>query len=185
MRAASDESAAKLQAVKATVHQRLLDVLDLAEAQRMSVEQLRSECTRRVDRLLTEQGCPLSAPEKQGLVQDIIDEIFGLGPLEDLLRDQTISDILVNGPKKVYVERHGRLENTNISFRDNAHVMRVIQRIAIRVGRRIDDSSPMLDARLTDGSRVNAIIAPLSLIGPCLSIRRFGAIPIEAADLVR
>jgi pilus assembly protein CpaF len=181
----ADEAAARFQKVKAIVHQRLIDVLDLAEAQRMSPEQLRSECTRRVDRLLTEQGCPLSAPEKQGLIQEIIDEIFGLGPLEELLRDPTVSDILVNGPNKVYVERQGRLERTDISFRDNAHVMRIIQRIAIRVGRRIDDSSPMLDARLTDGSRVNAVIPPLSLIGPCVSIRRFGAIPIEAADLIR
>jgi pilus assembly protein CpaF len=177
--------ASRLQAVKANVHQRLLEVLDLVEAQRMSVEQLRSECTRRIDRLLTEQGCPLSAPEKQRLVQDVIDEIFGLGPLEELLRDPTISDILVNGPKRVYIERHGRIERTGLTFRDEGHVMRVIQRIAIRVGRRIDESAPMLDARLADGSRVNAIIPPLSLVGPCLSIRRFGTIPIEGADMVR
>jgi pilus assembly protein CpaF len=177
--------AAKLQAVKANVHQRLLEVLDLVEAQRMSVEQLRNECSRRIDRLLTEQGCPLSAPEKQRLVQDVIDEIFGLGPLEELLRDPMISDILVNGPNKVYIERQGRLERTSVSFRDESHVMRVIQRIAIRVGRRIDESSPMLDARLADGSRVNAIIPPLSLVGPCLSVRRFGTIPIDGTDMVR
>ncbi|HKQ49940.1 MAG TPA: CpaF family protein [Phycisphaerae bacterium] len=174
-----------LHKVKANVHRRLLEILDLVEANRMSVEELRTECSRRVDQLLNEQRCPLSAPEKRRLVQDVIDDIFGLGPLEDLLRDPAISDILVNGPQKVYVEREGRLQRTDLSFRDDAHVMLVIQRIAIKVGRRIDESSPMLDARLLDGSRVNAIIPPLSLSGPCLSIRRFGTIPIDTNELLR
>ncbi len=174
-----------LHKVKANVHKRLLEVLDLVEAHRMPVDQLRSECSRRVDQLLNEQRCPLSAPEKRQLVQEVIDDIFGLGPLEDLLRDPAISDILVNGHKKVYIEKEGRLTRTDLSFLDDAHVMRVIQRIAVKVGRRIDESSPMLDARLMDGSRVNAIIPPLSLCGPCLSIRRFGTIPIEAGDLIR
>jgi pilus assembly protein CpaF len=171
--------------VKQNVQQRLLEEMDLAQANRMTVDQLRAECSKRLDKLLNEQRCPLSAPEKQRLVQDVIDEIFGLGPIEELLRDAAISDILVNGPKKIYIEKEGRLEKTNLAFRDDAHVMRVIQRIAIKVGRRIDESAPMLDARLMDGSRVNAVIPPLSLIGPCLSIRRFGTIPINGDDLVR
>src|SRR5262245_38497863 len=163
-----------LQEIRTRVHRRLLETLDLNEARRMPVEQLHTECSRRVDALLNDQGTPLSAPEKRQLLRDVMDEIFGLGPLEEFLRDPTISDILVNGPHKVYIERQGRLEGTDTVFRDDAHLLHVIQRIAARVGRRIDESSPMLDARLQDGSRVNAIIPPLSLDGPSLSIRRFG-----------
>jgi pilus assembly protein CpaF len=173
------------QKIKARVHRRLLETLDLAEARRMPLEQLQGECSRRVDALLNEQRCPLSAPEKQQLVREVMDEIFGLGPIEEFLRDPYITDILVNGHQKVYVERQGRLSLTDASFRDDNHLMAVIQRIAARVGRRIDESSPMLDARLPDGSRVNAIIPPLALEGPAMSIRRFGANPIEVGDLLR
>ena len=171
--------------IRSRVHRRLLETLDLNEARRLPVEQLHAECSRRVDALLNEQGTPLSGPEKRQLLRDVMDEIFGLGPLEEFLRDPSISDILVNGAKKIYIERAGRLEATDISFRDDAHLMHVIQRIASKVGRRIDESSPMLDARLIDGSRVNAIIPPLALEGPTVSIRRFGAAPIEIGTLLQ
>ena len=170
--------------IKATVHRRLLETLDFAEARRMPPEDLQRECSRRVDVLLNEQRCPLSAPEKQQLLREVMDDVFGLGPLEEFLRDPDVSDILVNGPKQVYIERFGKLERTDATFRDNAHLMQMIHRIAARVGRRIDENSPMLDARLLDGSRVNAIIPPLSLRGPAVSIRRFHTIPIDGNKLI-
>ncbi|MCE5325963.1 MAG: CpaF family protein [Planctomycetaceae bacterium] len=182
--AAKDTAAPEFQQVKTAVHRRLLETMDLMAARRMSMPQLHEECTRRVNQLLSEQHYPLSAPEKRRLVYELLDEIFGLGPIEDLLRDPGVSDILVNGLSKVYIERRGVLENVNVSFRDNDHLMQVIQRIASQVGRRIDESSPMLDARLLDGSRVNAIIPPLALDGPALSIRRFGTCPIEIDGLI-
>jgi pilus assembly protein CpaF len=172
------------QQIKLNVHKRLLETMDLAEARRMPAEQLHGECSRRVDVLLTEQRCPLSAPEKQLLVREVLDEIFGLGPVEEFLRDPLISDVLVNGPKLIYIEKFGRLEKTKATFRDDAQLLQVIQRIATSVGRRIDESCPMLDARLADGSRVNAIIPPLALDGPAMSIRRFGTIPISIEKLV-
>ena len=180
-----DGATPQVLALKNTVHRRLLETLDLAQARRMPPEQLHQECSRRVDQLLTEQRWPLSSPEKQRLLQEVMDEVFGLGPIEELLRDRTISDILVNGPRQVYVERQGRLELTEQGFRDDEHLVQVIQRIAARVGRRIDESSPMLDARLADGSRVNAIIPPLALDGPALSVRRFAAIPFDIQKLIQ
>jgi pilus assembly protein CpaF len=173
-----------IQQVKANVHRRLLETLDLAAARQMSPEALHNECSRRVDILLNEQHCPLSGPEKQQLLHDLMDDIFGLGPLEEFLRDPTVSDILVNGPNLIYIERNGMLRATDASFRDSEHLMQVIQRIAALVGRRIDESSPMLDARLLDGSRVNAIIPPLALDGPAVSIRRFGTCPIHIDGLI-
>ena len=172
------------QQIKANVHRRLLETLDLTAARRMPVEQLQAECLRRVDSLLTEQRRPLSGPEKKQLVREVMDDIFGLGPIEDFFRDSTISDILVNGSEPIYIERFGQLEKTNITFRSHEHLMQVIQRIASSVGRRIDESSPMLDARLSDGSRVNAIIPPLAIDGPSMSIRRFGTVAIEADKLI-
>jgi pilus assembly protein CpaF len=172
-------------AIKAEVHRRLLETLNFQEARRMPYEQLHRECARRVDQLLTEQQCPLSQPEKNRLLIEVMDEIFGLGPIEEFLRDPRISDVLVNGTNYIYIEREGRLETTSVKFADDAHLMRVIQRIATRIGRRVDESSPMLDARLADGSRVNAIIPPLALDGPALSIRRFGTIPIDADNLAK
>src|SRR3990172_1055067 len=177
-----DKSA--FEAIKARVHNTLLETFDLNEAQRMPIEQLQRECSRRIDALLTEQRCPLSAPERQGLLRSVLDEVFGLGPVEEFLRDPAVCDVLVNGPKLIYTERMGVLERTNASFRDEKHLMQVIQRIAARVGRRIDESSPMLDARLADGSRVNAIIPPLALDGPALSIRRFGTIRVNSEKLI-
>lgn len=171
--------------IKRNVHKKLLDTLNLVEARRMPVEELHRECSARVDQLLTEQRCPLNAEERQQLLREVMDEIFGLGPLQELLRDRTISDILANGPYNLYVERQGVLESVDVKFRDNDHVMQIIQRIASQIGRRIDESSPMLDARLSDGSRVNAIIPPLALDGPALSIRRFGTIPITVEGLLQ
>ncbi|MCE5185279.1 MAG: CpaF family protein [Planctomycetaceae bacterium] len=173
-----------LHKIKSKVHQRLLTLLDLTEAQRFSADRLQSEVSTKIDVLLGQEKYPLSGPDKQQLQAEVMDEIFGLGPLEPYLRDPLVSDILVNGPKLVYIERLGRLEKTMACFQDNAHLMRVIQRIGTNVGRRIDESSPMLDARLADGSRVNAIIPPLSLDGPALSIRRFGTNPIDIARLL-
>ena len=170
--------------VKGRVHRRLLDTMDFVEARQMSAEQLQAECSRRVNSLLSEQRYPLTASQKAQLMRELMDEIFGLGPLEKFLSDATISDILVNGAHQIYIERHGRLEPTDIEFRDDDHLMLVIQRIAANVGRRIDESSPMLDARLEDGTRVNAIIPPLSLVGPSMSIRRFADMPISADRLV-
>lgn len=170
--------------IKVNVHRRLLETMDLVEARRMPAEQLYRECSRRVDQLLNEQRTPLSAPEKQTLLREVMDDIFGLGPIEEFLRDPTVSDILVNGPQSIYVERAGQLKRTTITFRDDAQLIQVIQRIASSIGRRIDESSPMLDARLADGSRVNAIIPPLALDGPAMSIRRFGTITVSAEKLV-
>lgn len=173
-----------LQKIKVKIHQRLLGLLDLDEARRMPPEQLHAECAQRVDTLLREEKYPLSGPEKQKLLREVMDEIFGFGPLDEFLRDPLVSDILVNGPHQIYLEKQGRLEPTDATFVDDAHLMRVIRRIGTNVGRRIDESTPMLDARLPDGSRVNAIIPPLSLTGPVLSIRRFGATPIDMDRLL-
>ena len=170
--------------IKLKVHRRLLETIDLNQARRMPVDQLHVECVQRVDALLSEQRSPLTGPEKQRLVREVIDDIFGLGPLEDFLRQGDITDILVNGPDRIYLERNGRLERSTGRFRDNDHMMLVINRIAAKVGRRIDESAPMLDARLEDGSRVNAIIPPLALDGPALSIRRFGAKPFDMERLI-
>ena len=171
------------QSIKAKVHQRLLETLDFVEARQMAPQQLHEECSRRVEALLHEQRCPLTGPEAAQLIKELMDEIFGLGPVEEFLRDPTVSDILVNGPRQIYIERHGRLERTSASFRDDDHLMLVIQRIAAQVGRRIDEGMPMMDARLTDGTRVNAIIPPLSLVGPTMSLRRFASMPISGAKL--
>src|SRR6476660_5137322 len=170
--------------LKANVHRKLLNRLNLealASAERARAE---SEIRTLLFDLIAEEQMPLSMAERDAILGDVIDEVFGLGPLEPLLRDPTISDILVNTYKQVYVERSGKLERLPTSFQDDRHLMRVIDRIVSGVGRRVDDSSPMVDARLPDGSRVNAIIPPLSVDGPLLSIRRFPAERLKADDLV-
>ncbi len=170
--------------LKANVHRKLLNRLNLealAQADRARAE---SEIKTLVSELLGEEGTPISLGERETLFGELIDEVFGLGPLEPLLRDGTISDILVNTYKHVFVERNGVLERVPATFQDNRHLMRVIDRIVSGVGRRVDDSSPMVDARLADGSRVNAIIPPLAVDGPLLSIRRFPAERLKADDLV-
>jgi pilus assembly protein CpaF len=170
--------------LKANVHRKLLNRLNLEAL--ASVERSRAEAEIRtlLFDLIAEEGMPLSMTEREAILGDVIDEVFGLGPLEPLLRDATISDILVNTYKQVYVERSGKLERLPTTFQDDRHLMRVIDRIVSGVGRRVDDSSPMVDARLPDGSRVNAIIPPLAVDGPLLSIRRFPAERLKAEDLV-
>ena len=170
--------------VKGLIHRRLLETLDFIEARRMPHEELQRECSRRLETLLSEHHCPLSTPEKAQMIRELMDEIFGLGPLEEFIRDSAISDVLVNGPKQIYIEREGVLHLTDATFRDDNHLMLVIQRVAANVGRRIDEAAPMLDARLPDGTRVNAIIPPLSLGGPTLSLRRFANMPLKAERLV-
>ena len=170
--------------VKARVHRKLLKVMDLNEARRIPLDQLHAQCAQRVNTLLQEEKVPLSGSERQQIVREVLDEVFGYGPLDEFLRDPLISDILVNGPHQVYIERRGRLEATGAAFLDSDHLMRVIRRIADHVARRIDESTPMLDARLPDGSRVNAIIPPLALDGPALSIRRFGTNPLDMYRLI-
>lgn len=170
--------------LKATVHNRVVELLDLTVASSMKAEQLVQELTRLVEHILQEDKVALNQRERGQMVQDILDEITGLGPLEPLLKDTTINDILVNTHKRVYVERYGKLERTAVQFRDEAHLRRIIERIVARVGRRVDESSPMVDARLADGSRVNAIIPPLALDGSCVSIRKFSKDPLQVSDLV-
>jgi pilus assembly protein CpaF len=148
-------------------------------------DRVRQEIRPSVAKLVNEEKTPLSLTEKDRLIEEVLDEVFGLGPLEPLLRDRTISDILVTTPRLIYVERNGKLERTAVEFKDDAHLMRIIERVVSRVGRRIDESSPMVDARLPDGSRVNAVIPPLAVDGPLLSIRRFGGDPLQPADLLR
>jgi pilus assembly protein CpaF len=170
--------------LRATVHRKLLNRLNLealAHAERTRAE---AEIRTLLGQLLSEESAPLSLAERETLFAEVLDDVFGLGPLEPLLRDPAISDILVNTSQQVFVERGGHLQRVTASFQDNAHLLRVIDRIVSRVGRRVDDSSPMVDARLPDGSRVNAIIPPLAVDGPLLSIRRFPAERLKANDLV-
>jgi pilus assembly protein CpaF len=171
--------------VKAAIHRRLIQKLNLDRVTTLNRDAVRSEVVQIVESLTTEESTPMTLQEKDRLAQEILDEVFGLGPLEPLLKDPTISDILVNSHKDVYVERKGLLERTNVRFRDEAHLLAIIDRIVSAVGRRIDESSPMVDARLADGSRVNAIIPPLAIDGPCLSIRRFGREPLNVDALLR
>jgi len=172
------------QEMKSRLHRALINRMDLTKLTAMAPEQLNAEVSRLAESLLVSEAMPLSAVEREKLVNEVQHELFGLGPLEPLLADPAISDILVNGPDSIYIERRGKLEVTNVAFKDNEHLMRVIERIVSSVGRRIDESSPMVDARLQDGSRVNAIIPPLSIDGPVLSIRRFGAEPLRMASLI-
>lgn len=173
------------QELKARIHQKMLDRVDLAVMENLPAERLMSEIKGLVEQLLVEEKTPINVAERGRLVADIQHEVLGLGPLEPLLEDPTISDILVNTYSQVYVERRGKLELTDVHFADNGHLLKIIDRIVSRVGRRVDESSPMVDARLSDGSRVNAIIPPLALDGPLLSIRRFSVVPLKIDDLVR
>ncbi len=174
------------QQIKGAVHKELLNRLDLDRLS--SSNQTKSgqlQLFSVIQQLTSEQGVPLSLAERDRLAQEVLDEVFGLGPLEPLLQDHTVSDILVNTFNSVYVERGGVLEKTNIVFKDNRHLMHIIDKIVSGVGRRIDESSPLVDARLSDGSRVNVVIPPLAVDGPCMSIRRFGGKPMQAEDLLR
>jgi pilus assembly protein CpaF len=172
------------QEMKSRLHRALINRMDLTKLNTLTPDQVHAEVSRLAESVLAQEAMPLSASERDRLVNDVQHELFGLGPLEPLLADSTISDILVNSFRKIYIERRGKLEITNVAFKDDEHLMRVIERIVSSVGRRIDESSPMVDARLKDGSRVNAIIPPLSIDGPVLSIRRFGAEPLRMNMLI-
>ena len=172
------------QQVKADLHRKILDRLDLEKLGRTTGDSAREEVLILIRGSVNSEVVPLSFAEREQLSREILDEIFGLGPLEPLLKDPSVSDILVNRFDRVYVERGGKLQITGLTFKDNQHLMQIIDRIVSRIGRRVDESSPMVDARLQDGSRVNAIIPPLALDGACLSIRRFGRDPITARNML-
>ncbi|TMA70556.1 MAG: CpaF family protein [Deltaproteobacteria bacterium] len=173
------------QELKLRIHRELLERVDFGNLARLDPDQTSDELRTAIRQLLDERSLPLSLRDREQLSEEILHEVQGLGPIEPLMRDPEVSDILVNTARQVYVERRGKLEHTPVIFRDDAHLLRIIDRIVSRVGRRIDESSPMVDARLQDGSRVNAIIPPLAIDGPILSIRRFGRSPLTANDLLR
>ena len=172
------------QDLKSSVHRDLLNKVDVEKIATVRDERTRAQVLAVIQDLVASLKTPMSGRERERLAIEVVDEVFGLGPLEPLLKDPTISDILVNGHRQVYVERAGMLEETNIVFKDNAHLMHIIDKIVSAVGRRVDESSPMVDARLADGSRINVIIPPLAVDGPHLSIRRFGIVPVAESDLV-
>ena len=170
--------------IKTAIHRKLIQKLNLEKLSEIKREDVRREVAQILESLVVGESAPMNLQERERLSQEVLDEVFGLGPLEPLLADPTVSDILVNTYKRVYVERRGMLEATSVQFRDDGHLMSIIDRIVSAIGRRVDESSPMVDARLPDGSRVNAIIPPLSVDGPCLSIRRFGHDRLAAEDLL-
>jgi pilus assembly protein CpaF len=174
-----------LEKLEADLQRTLISKIDLEKLSAIDIRKARQAVADMIQELVAAEDVPLNAAEKDRIESDLLDEVFGLGPLEPLLRDSTISDILVNKSSLVYVERRGILEKSGAKFRDDGHLMHVIDRIVSRVGRRVDEASPMVDARLPDGSRVNAIIPPLAIDGPCLSIRRFGSGPVAAETLVK
>jgi pilus assembly protein CpaF len=174
-----------MQEIKGRIHRQLLDRLNLASIETLERDEVVGEIRKVVHELLTREAVPLNLDEREDLVEQILDEIFGLGPIEPLLKDPTVSDILVNTSRQVYIERNGKLELTDVRFKDDRHLLQIIDRIVSAVGRRIDDSSPMVDARLADGSRVNAIIPPLAIDGPHMSIRKFKRDVLSAPDLMR
>ncbi len=170
--------------LKAQLHQQIVTSMDLSVLGAIGQDRLRAEVRRMAEELCQRGASLLSRPERDRLVNEVLDETFGLGPLEPLMRDPSVSDILINGHDAVFVERHGRLERTDVAFSDPRHLLHIVQRIVGQIGRRVDETSPMVDARLPDGSRLNAIIPPLALDGALVSIRRFGARPLQADDLV-
>jgi pilus assembly protein CpaF len=172
------------QELKFRVHNRLFELLDLAKLAKVSEDRIREDISVATCRILEEEKALLTLEERDRIVREIQDEVLGLGPLEPLLQDPSISDIMVNGHTDVYIERHGRLEKTPVRFKDDSHLMRIIEKIVSAVGRRVDEMNPMVDARLADGSRVNAVVPPLTLDGPSISIRRFGTDPLTHLDLV-
>ncbi len=172
-------------ALKRELHQQVIGTMNVATLGTMQEEELRLEVRRQAEALCQHRADLLSLAERERLVNEVLDETFGLGPLEVLMQDYEISDILINGPKTVYIERKGKLEKSSVQFHDERHVLQIVQRIAAQMGRRVDETCPMVDARLPDGSRLNAIIHPLALDGPLVSIRRFGAKPLDIQDLVK
>src|SRR5260221_13277138 len=184
LRAAEDTKSIEFENLKRRIHGKLVDKLDLTKVGDLAGDVLRREIRLVVEHLCDAEDTLLNRTERERLVDEVLDETFGLGPLELLLKDNTISDILINGPKNIYVERRGKMEKTTVAFRDNDHLMQIIDRIVSKVGRRVDETNPMVDARLPDGSRVNAVIPPIALDGASLSIRRFGANPLKLEDLL-
>src|SRR5438552_5373597 len=178
-------STPEYQELKFTLHRKLLDRINLEALSSMAGERVRAEIRAAVAKLVEEEKTPLSLVEKDRVIEEVLDEVFGLGPLEPLLQDPGISDILVTTPRLVYVEKNGKLHRTPVEFKDDAHLLRIIEKIVSRVGRRVDESSPLVDARLPDGSRVNAAIPPVAVDGPLLSIRRFGRDTLQGEDLVK
>jgi pilus assembly protein CpaF len=180
----ADPKESSFEELKQRIHSKLVDKLDLSRVGELEGDTLRREIRLVVEHLCDSEDTLLNRNERERLVSEVLDETFGLGPLEILLKDPTISDILINGPKNIYCERRGKMEKTNVVFRDNNHLMQIIDRIISKVGRRVDETCPMVDARMSDGSRFNAIIPPLALDGACVSIRRFGANPLKLEDLL-
>ena len=170
--------------LKRQIHAKLVERLDFSRVKDLNSDALRRDTRRVIEHLCDTENPLLNRMEREKLIEEILDETLGFGPLEPLLKDPTVSDILVTGPKNCYVERRGKLEKTEVIFRDNDHLMQIIDRIVSKVGRRVDETSPLVDARLPDGSRVNAVIAPIALDGATLSIRRFGANPLKLEDLL-
>src|SRR5579862_8938817 len=170
--------------LKSQIHRKLLTVLNLERVASLPKDRLRAEIGRVVERLLEDERVPMTAAEQNRIIEEVLDEVLGLGPLETLLKEPSISDILVNRFDKVFIERGGKLSETPVRFKDDAHLLHIIEKIVSQVGRRIDEAQPIVDARLKDGSRVNAIIPPLALDGPALSIRRFGTSPLTAEQLL-
>jgi pilus assembly protein CpaF len=183
-RAPDSAKAEEFDQLKRRIHNKLVDKLDLSRVGDLQGDVLRREIRLVVEHLCDTEETFLNRTERERLVEEVLDETFGFGPLEMLLKDNTISDILINGPKHIYCERRGRMEKSPVEFRDNAHLLQIIDRIVSKVGRRVDEVCPMVDARLPDGSRVNAIIPPLALDGAAVSIRRFGAHPLKLEDLL-
>src|SRR5436305_3322351 len=178
------QSSKSFEELKRLIHSKLVDKLDLSRVSDLAGDTLRREIRLVVERLCDTENPLLNRMERERLIDEVLDETFGFGPLEMLLKDPTISDILVNGPHKIYVERRGKLDKTDVKFRDNDHLLQIIDRIVSKVGRRVAETSPMVDARLPDGSRVNAIIPPLSLDGPTMSTSRFGTYPRKLDGLL-
>jgi pilus assembly protein CpaF len=179
-----NDKEAEFENIKRRIHGKLVDKLDLTRIGELEGDSLRREIRLVVEHLCNTEDTYLNRNERDRLIEEVLDETFGLGPLEMLLKDPSVSEIMINGPKNVYIEHNGSLEKTTVQFRDDKHLMQVIDRIVSRVGRRVDEVCPMADARLADGSRVNAIIPPLALDGPCLTIRRFGSNPLKLEDLL-
>ena len=184
MAIATKEGHSDYEQLKQRIHQKLIGKLDLSRVTDLENDNMKREVRVVVERLCDGENNFLNRSERDRLVEEVMDEVFGLGPLELLLKDPAISDILINGPKNIYCERAGKMEKTNVEFRDNNHLLQIIDRIVSKVGRRVDETCPMVDARLQDGSRVNAIIPPLALDGAAMSIRRFGSNPLKLEDLL-
>jgi len=180
----ADSKENSFEELKQRIHSKLVDKLDLSRVGELEGEVLRREIRMVVEHLCDTENTLLNRNERERLIDEVLDETFGLGPLEVLLKDPTIDDILINGPKSIYVERRGKMEKTSVVFRNNNHLLQIIDRIISKVGRRVDETCPMVDARMPDGSRFNAIISPLALDGACVSIRRFGAHPLKLEDLL-